>query len=417
MGDLPNPGGIELRPLGEMTFVFCVAPHHAAGRGGRAAGRRAAGAPARRRRGRHGAAPDADDGEPAAGAGRADGAQHARQARGAAARPGLRLRARAAGAAAPGGRPPGAQGHDAGRPRRAACTTPGAPSTAGRAWAARCSGGWQQLESPTTRRALSSATPARWTEQAPSPHARRRRCHRVSAAMSAASRRRPPGRCTPARWWRRWPAGWTRAPTAGAGWCASRTSTRPRCPPGTDALILGQLAACGLQPDEPPWWQSARGAGLPGGAAAAAGRRPGLPLRLHAPRHRRRLGRARRRAPAPRRAHLPRHLPRGPARQAGARLALPRRRRGALARPPPGPAAAGRGPRGRRLRAQARRRPVGLPAGGGGGRRRAGHHACRARRGPGRQHGAPDPAAARAAACPRRTTCTRRWCWPPTATS
>ena len=28
-GDLPNPGGIELRPLGEMTFVFCVAPHHA----------------------------------------------------------------------------------------------------------------------------------------------------------------------------------------------------------------------------------------------------------------------------------------------------------------------------------------------------------------------------------------------------
>lgn len=27
-GDLPNPGGIELRPLGEMSFVFCVAPHH-----------------------------------------------------------------------------------------------------------------------------------------------------------------------------------------------------------------------------------------------------------------------------------------------------------------------------------------------------------------------------------------------------
>ena len=29
MGELPNPGGIELRPLGEMSFVFCVAPHHA----------------------------------------------------------------------------------------------------------------------------------------------------------------------------------------------------------------------------------------------------------------------------------------------------------------------------------------------------------------------------------------------------
>jgi DNA-binding transcriptional LysR family regulator len=28
-GDLPNPGGIELRPLGDVAFVFCVAPHHA----------------------------------------------------------------------------------------------------------------------------------------------------------------------------------------------------------------------------------------------------------------------------------------------------------------------------------------------------------------------------------------------------
>jgi glutamyl-Q tRNA(Asp) synthetase len=34
----------------------------------------------------------------------------------------------------------------------------------------------------------------------------------------------------------------------------------PRCPPGTDALILHQLAACGLCPDEPPWRQSTRGA-------------------------------------------------------------------------------------------------------------------------------------------------------------
>ncbi len=33
---------------------------------------------------------------------------------------------------------------------------------------------------------------------------------------------------------------------------------RPRCPPGVDRLILAQLAACGLQPDEPPQWQSAR---------------------------------------------------------------------------------------------------------------------------------------------------------------
>ena len=27
--DHPNPGGIELRPLGEVPFIFCVAPHHA----------------------------------------------------------------------------------------------------------------------------------------------------------------------------------------------------------------------------------------------------------------------------------------------------------------------------------------------------------------------------------------------------
>jgi len=27
-GDYANPGGIELRPMGELAFVFCVAPHH-----------------------------------------------------------------------------------------------------------------------------------------------------------------------------------------------------------------------------------------------------------------------------------------------------------------------------------------------------------------------------------------------------
>lgn len=34
----------------------------------------------------------------------------------------------------------------------------------------------------------------------------------------------------------------------------------PRCPPGNDALILGQLARCNLLPDQPPVWQSRRGA-------------------------------------------------------------------------------------------------------------------------------------------------------------
>ncbi|NKI95545.1 tRNA glutamyl-Q(34) synthetase GluQRS [Rhizobacter sp. SG703] len=34
----------------------------------------------------------------------------------------------------------------------------------------------------------------------------------------------------------------------------------PRCVPGADAQILSQLAQCGLLPDEPPAWQSQRGA-------------------------------------------------------------------------------------------------------------------------------------------------------------
>jgi glutamyl-Q tRNA(Asp) synthetase len=33
---------------------------------------------------------------------------------------------------------------------------------------------------------------------------------------------------------------------------------RPRCPPGTDEVILHQLATLGLVPDEPPVWQSRR---------------------------------------------------------------------------------------------------------------------------------------------------------------
>ena len=33
---------------------------------------------------------------------------------------------------------------------------------------------------------------------------------------------------------------------------------QPRCVPGADTFILQQLAACGLHPDAPPQWQSAR---------------------------------------------------------------------------------------------------------------------------------------------------------------
>ena len=32
----------------------------------------------------------------------------------------------------------------------------------------------------------------------------------------------------------------------------------PRCPPGTGEFILGQLARCGLHPDDAVWWQSQR---------------------------------------------------------------------------------------------------------------------------------------------------------------
>ena len=56
-------------------------------------------------------------------------------------------------------------------------------------------------------------------------------------------------------------ASWLDARAHGGRWLVRIEDVdTPRCPPGSDALILGQLAACGLQPDAPPWWQSARGA-------------------------------------------------------------------------------------------------------------------------------------------------------------
>jgi hypothetical protein len=179
----------------------------------------------------------------------------------------------------------------------------------------------------------------------------------------------------------------------------------PRCVPGADRLILEQLAQCGLVPDEPPVYQSQRGALYQQALDSLTTPRAGLPLRLHAPGHRPRAGGFGPAARAPWRTGLPRHLPRRPARPAprapGAAGHHGRQRRH-LAGPPAGPAVAGRGPRGRRLRAQARRRPVGLPAGRGGRRRGPGHHGHRARRRPGRQHGAANPAAARAGlAAPR----------------
>ncbi len=55
-------------------------------------------------------------------------------------------------------------------------------------------------------------------------------------------------------------ASWLDARAHGGRWLVRIEDVdTPRCVPGTDRIILGQLAACGLVPDEPPTWQSARG--------------------------------------------------------------------------------------------------------------------------------------------------------------
>ena len=55
-------------------------------------------------------------------------------------------------------------------------------------------------------------------------------------------------------------ASWLDARAHGAQWLVRIEDVDgPRCPPGMDEIILGQLAALGLPPDEPPVWQSRRG--------------------------------------------------------------------------------------------------------------------------------------------------------------
>jgi glutamyl-Q tRNA(Asp) synthetase len=56
-------------------------------------------------------------------------------------------------------------------------------------------------------------------------------------------------------------ASWLDARAQGGRWLVRIEDVdTPRCVPGADETILRQLASCGLVPDEPPLWQSARGA-------------------------------------------------------------------------------------------------------------------------------------------------------------
>ncbi|MBT9486652.1 MAG: tRNA glutamyl-Q(34) synthetase GluQRS [Rubrivivax sp.] len=64
-------------------------------------------------------------------------------------------------------------------------------------------------------------------------------------------------------------ASWLDARAHGGTWGVRIEDVdRPRCPPGTDQLILQQLARCGLLPDQTPWWQSTRDAAYATAAAA-----------------------------------------------------------------------------------------------------------------------------------------------------
>ena len=176
-------------------------------------------------------------------------------------------------------------------------------------------------------------------------------------------------------------ASWLDARAHGGAWLVRiEDLDGPRTVPGAADDILATLAHFGMTPDEPPVWQSTRDAAYTAALErlVAAGR---LSVRLHAQGNRRF---AARRARAPYDARVPGHLPHRPARQARARVAAARagrrRRDRHVRRSLAAHAITEPRDRSRRFRAEARGRPMGLPARGRRRRCRCAHHARRARR-------------------------------------
>ena len=227
----------------------------------------------------------------------------------------------------------------------------------------------------------------------------------------------------PARWSPRSPRGSMRAPTAGAGWCASKTSTRRATSPARPRRSSRSSAAAACVPDEPPVVAiGTRSALYEAALAAPAGARAGpipAPARAATSRSRGRdAGAGRDRATRER--VYPGTCRAGLQRQAGA---LGRALRVDAA--PTADATLTIDWHDRRLgRADARtwraRSATSCCSRADGvwayqlavvvDDADAGHHRRRARRGPGRQHARARSICSACSACRRRAICTRRWC-------